>query len=184
MTVSPGRDEISSSPPASRTRSRMPTSPKPSGGACGSKPRPSSRTSTRDVVLERHAHGHALGARVLGDVAQRLLNQPVDRRLELAVEPPADLDREVHLDALDGGEQRREAPLVEGLDSPPAFNQRVRRPAAARYDATVSRSAASTAASHVEATRSAAARSSARIRSATAAVSSSPARRATRASSS
>jgi signal transduction histidine kinase len=46
-TVRPGHDSISSRPPASETRSLMPTSPKPSVEASGSNPRPSSDTSTQ-----------------------------------------------------------------------------------------------------------------------------------------
>lgn len=46
-TVRPGADSISSSPWASATRSCIPTTPNPSTRASGSKPRPSSSTSTR-----------------------------------------------------------------------------------------------------------------------------------------
>ena len=82
-----GRDSIAIVPPIIATRSLMPSRPRwgcsdGSLTASGSKPRPSSsmislRSGSR---LEDDAHGRR--RRVLEDVRQRLLDDPVDRRLD------------------------------------------------------------------------------------------------------
>ena len=76
----------SSEPPASSTRSRMPSRPKPSLRFAGSKPVPSSVTHDGDgvVVLEDIEPD---GARIgMGDgVVERLLHQPVYRRFQLGL---------------------------------------------------------------------------------------------------
>ena len=101
----PGVASISSSPPASMTRSRMPISPKPPLAAAGSKPHPSSLTVTSTVSsLALDQRLGARGMRVLGDVGQRLLHEPVERALELAGTvarvPVAQSDEDVDLHRL------------------------------------------------------------------------------------
>ena len=90
----------------------MPTRPKPSTRASGSKPAAVvGDLHPHDVVVERDVDAHVLGAGVLGDVGERLLHEPIDGGLELGVEPAADLHLYVDLEPLDG----REA-LPEALD--------------------------------------------------------------------
>ena len=97
MRVPAGPDVTSSVPPSSSTRSRMPARPKPAPGAPASKPRPSSVTLEMQhaAVLPR-LHRHARGARVLDGVVQRLLDDPVERRLHLG--RAAALERELGRD--------------------------------------------------------------------------------------
>ena len=82
----PGADSISCRPPASRTRSRMPMSPKPSLGVLHREPAPvvGHRDLDRAVALD-DGDADPLRAGVLGDVRQRLLDDAVDRGLDRAV---------------------------------------------------------------------------------------------------
>ena len=72
-------------PPASAARSRMPARPKPSLGSAESKPRRrrSTRTSTASVAAARRRSPTAASRACLTDVRQRLLDDPIDRGLEL-----------------------------------------------------------------------------------------------------
>ena len=80
----PGADRTSSDPPTSVTRSRMPMSPKPSGGPRRrSRPRRRARRSSTSSVALDDGDLDAPRARVLGDVRQRLLHEAVDRDLDL-----------------------------------------------------------------------------------------------------
>ena len=85
VTVVPSADDaISSSPCRSATRSRMPVSPKPSRGAPGSKPRPSSRTQTCSTPSRLGDPDRRRGGAGVPDrVVDRLLDDPVQRGLEL-----------------------------------------------------------------------------------------------------
>ena len=79
---------ISSSPPISAARSRIPASPKPAVGLGGVE---AARRRRRRARAARSApcstvDVDARGAGVLADVGQRLLHEPVDRGLELRVE--------------------------------------------------------------------------------------------------
>ena len=107
VVPAPSPERISSSPPSSATRSRIPSSPKPSLRAAGSKPRPSSRTTQLDRARRPRDLDHrALGVPVLDGVGERLLDDPVERRLELAGQRVgaallgAELDADVDLDAV------------------------------------------------------------------------------------
>ena len=82
-----GAESSSSWPPTRRTRSRIPIRPKPSVS--------SSRREAAAVVADldldparalAHAHVDGGRARVLGHVRQRLLHEPVDRRLDRRVQ--------------------------------------------------------------------------------------------------
>ena len=79
-------DSIVERPPARVTRSRMPASPNPSVASAVSKPCPSSATSIEmrpSVALDRDPNRAGVG--MLGDIRQRLLDQPVDGRLEIEI---------------------------------------------------------------------------------------------------
>ena len=123
----PGEDAIWTVPWSSWTRSRMPSRPNPEVLVAGSNPSPSSRTvsSTRVGVLADFDHG-PVGVAVFGGVGQRLLDDPVDRGLELggvarrfAALLVGELDRAVDLQAVAArafaqrGERGLEAELIQ-----------------------------------------------------------------------
>ena len=75
---------MSSVPPTSASRSRMPSSPKPDDAVVRIEAAAVVAHRTRDLAAAvAHAHFDARRLRVLGDVGQRLLDDPVDRRLDL-----------------------------------------------------------------------------------------------------
>ena len=78
-----GEESIRSVPSSSSTRSRIPSRPKPVVSAAGSKPAPSSRTSTCTVAVLVNLNDRTLRAAVLGGVGERLLDDPVECGLEL-----------------------------------------------------------------------------------------------------
>ena len=108
---------MSTRPPINSRRSLIPTSPNPSDVVAGSKPMPSSRTRDRNrVSIHRHLQVDPLGTRMLDDIGQRLLDEPVGGALELGIEPlsaPCLRERELSLDV----ESRcRRAALGQSLD--------------------------------------------------------------------
>ena len=120
----PDVDSTCSRPPASATRSRIPTRPSASARVTlGSKPEPSSSTTATTALLFRCRRMLTrVGAGVLDHVGQRLLDDAVERRLRVArqprlaelrlqVDPQAALLPERVRQALDGG---NEAEVVEG----------------------------------------------------------------------
>ena len=123
VAPAPGLDSIFSLPPSSASRSPMPSSPSPSP--------PPSGGEAAAVVLD-HGGDRAAAASeddadrarlgVLDDVRQRLLHDPVERRLDVARQPVADVRLEVdaHPGLLGEGvaqalERRDEAEVVERL---------------------------------------------------------------------
>ncbi len=101
----------------------MPSSPNPSVSTSGSKPSPSSRTVRCDRRgLLADLDDRALGLPVLGGVGQRLLDDPVERRLELgrvASGLAALLDRRARRSYRppDRGGRSARQPLERGLDA-------------------------------------------------------------------
>ena len=88
----PGAERMSSSPPARRARSTMPLRPSPAPPpllaprttADGSKPcAVVADAQLEALVVDLHLHGHRRGAGVAADVRERLLQDPVDRRLHV-----------------------------------------------------------------------------------------------------
>ena len=100
VVPAPGRDSTTTRPPKRPTRSRIPSRPIPSPVTRpGSKPTPSSSTTTEtEYRLLREDDAHARRACVLDDVRQRLLHEPVQRRLDLGREPAVALEVREELD--------------------------------------------------------------------------------------
>ena len=99
VVPAPGRDSISSRPSSSASRSRMPRSPTPSSRT--------PRVEAGAVVLDHRGHrglpprdrdADVVRVRVLDDVRERLLHDPVERRLDLARQPRL-AERRVEVDA-------------------------------------------------------------------------------------
>ena len=79
----PDADSISSVPPTSASRSRIPSSPKPLERCCARRILPVVAHRSRLAATVADADVDPGRRRVLGDVGERLLHDPVDGRLDL-----------------------------------------------------------------------------------------------------
>ena len=146
-----GLDSISSSPPTSSARSRIPGMPRPDASSSGVEAVAVVADAARGPRRCREAHADVLGARVLHHVRERLLSDPVGDELGLGLDaeksPSASkLGSDVGLapDLLDvAGERGLEAEVVErGRAQPP--RQRQAAPPSPGGDSLVSASSRAT----------------------------------------